>query len=253
MTKRSSFESSATKAARKGAEPRRARAEAVALARESMRVPSVLPEERPGQAGGKRDQNRRARTQGLLDAAQKLFLERGIENVTIDEITREAGVAKGSFYRYFSDKEKLVRALVEPGKERVIGAFERAERRLRKASEPADVRHAYSRLGRELAAALIGNPGLTKLYLQESRAPAVEARIAMRELENEVASRALHLTEVAFSHGLLRRVHPQVSTLAVIGAAERLLHSFYQGELKVDPTVAIQDLVAIVLDGMREA
>lgn len=212
-----------------------------------------MPEERPGQVGGKRDQNRRARTQGLMDAAQALFLERGIENVTIDEITREAGVAKGSFYRYFADKEKLVRAMIEPGKTRVVGAFERAERRLRKASAPEHVRHAYARLGRELAATLIAEPGITKLYLQESRAPSVEARVAVRELEHEVAARALRLTEVAFSHGLLRRVHPQVSTLAVIGAAERLLHAFYQGDLKVDPTVAIQDLVAIVLDGMHEA
>ena len=173
--------------------------------------------------------------------------------MTIDEITREAGVAKGSFYRYFADKDQLVRAMIEPGKTRVVGAFERAERRLRKAGDPSDVRNAYARLGRELAAMLISEPGITKLYLQESRAPAVEARIAMRELEQEIAACALRLTEVAFSHGLLRRVHPQVSTLAVIGAAERLLHSFYQGELKVDPTVAIQDLVAIVLDGMRES
>ena len=36
-----------------------------------------------------------------------LFLERGIETVTIDEITREAGVAKGSFYRYFDDKKQI--------------------------------------------------------------------------------------------------------------------------------------------------
>ncbi len=258
MTKRSAFESGPTNApsrgvttAVSGAAPSEPPSEKNGRA-DSARPAPALPEERPGQAGGKRDQNRRARTQGLLDAAQALFLERGIENVTIDEITRTAGVAKGSFYRYFSDKDQLVRALIEPGRERVVGAFERAERRLRRATDPAHVRHAYLRLGRELAAMLISKPGITKLYLQESRAPAVEARIAVRELEHEVAARALRLTEVAFSHGLLRRVHPQVSTLAVIGAAERLLHAFYQGDLKVDPTVAIQDLVAIVLDGMRQ-
>ncbi len=261
MTKWSAFESAPTKRAKpavKRVSQRAARAPSKTAAREpapseSLRAPPALPEERPGKAGGKRDQNRRARSQGLLNAAQTLFLERGIENVTIDEITRAAGVAKGSFYRYFGDKDQLVRAMIEPGRARVVGAFERAERRLKRAGDPAHVRHAYSRLGRELAAALISNPGITKLYLQESRAPAVEARIAVRELEREVAARALRLTEVAFSHGLLRRTHPQVSTLAVIGAAERLLHAFYQGDLKVNPTVAIQDLVVIVLDGMREA
>lgn len=215
-------------------------------------LPLRVPESRPGPAGGKRDQNRRARTQGLAEAAERLFLERGIENVSIDDITKEAGVAKGSFYRYFSGKEELVRALLAPSRERVLGAFERAERKLRESTGPKQVQGAYSRLGRELAAALMGAPNITRLYLQESRAPSVDARVPVRELERDVAEWAMRLTEVAFSHGLLRRAHPQVSTLAVIGAAERLLHAYFQGDLKVDPTVAIQDLILIVLDGMRE-
>jgi AcrR family transcriptional regulator len=211
-----------------------------------------VPEGRPGPVGGKRDVNRRARTEGLLDAAQKLFLERGLETVTIDEITREAGVAKGSFYRYFKDKEELVRALLEPARERIVAAFERAERKLRDSDDRNEVKNAYTRLGKELATTLLTQPQLARLYLQESRAAGIETRAAVRELEREVAERALSLTQAAFSRGLLRRVHPQVSTLAVIGAAERLLHAFFQGDLTVDPTVAIQDLVNIVLDGMRE-
>ena len=43
----------------------------------------------------------------------RAFLERGIESVSIDDITREAGVAKGSFYRYFADKDALVGAVIE--------------------------------------------------------------------------------------------------------------------------------------------
>jgi len=214
--------------------------------------PSQLPGERPGPVGGKRDQNRRARTQSLLDAAQRLFLERGIESVSIDDITREANVAKGSFYRYFHDKEDLVRAAFSPARTRVLGAFERAERKLRLANGLDPVRRAYTRLGRELAAALMSDPDATRLYLQESRAPAVHARIPIRELERDIAAAALRLSELAFSHGLLRRVPPQVSTLAVIGATERTLHAFFSGDLKLEPTVALQGLVSIVLDGMRE-
>lgn len=216
--------------------------------------PPQLPGERPGPIGGKRDQNRRARTQSLLDAAQRLFLEHGIESVSIDDITREASVAKGSFYRYFHDKEDLVRAAFEPGRTRVLGAFTRAERKLRDMGTTSTdrVRRAYTRLGRELAAALMSEPEVTRLYLQESRAPAVHARVPIRELEREIAAAALRLSELAFSHGLLRRVPPQVSTLAVIGATERMLHAYFSGDLKIEPTVALQGLVSIVLDGMRE-
>ena len=36
------------------------------------------------------------------------------EAVTIDEVAREAGMAKGNFYRYFRDKADLVEAVIEP-------------------------------------------------------------------------------------------------------------------------------------------
>ena len=44
----------------------------------------------------------------IMDAAEKLISERGFDNVTVDEITAEAGVSKGSFYTYFKRKEDVV-------------------------------------------------------------------------------------------------------------------------------------------------
>jgi AcrR family transcriptional regulator len=43
----------------------------------------------------------------LLDAAEKLFAEKGLERVTIDEITEAADLAKGTFYTYFNDKNEI--------------------------------------------------------------------------------------------------------------------------------------------------
>ena len=59
--------------------------------------PVAGPPSRPGKPGGKRDQVRRARTEELCGAALHLFLQHGLETTTIDEITQEAGVSKGSF------------------------------------------------------------------------------------------------------------------------------------------------------------
>jgi len=41
----------------------------------------------------------------LLDAGQRIFLERGYNHSGIEAILREAGVPKGSFYHYFGSKE----------------------------------------------------------------------------------------------------------------------------------------------------
>jgi AcrR family transcriptional regulator len=219
--------------------------------RERVANPAQVPEHRPGPAGGKRDQNRRARSAGLLVAAEQLFLARGIEDVSIDDITRAAGVAKGSFYRYFPSKEALVRSLLADARTRVVSAFEHAEEQLLRATTTSEMNRAYLRLGRELLVVLLGAPNVTRLYLQESRAPGVHARAAVRELESDVAALSLRVTEAAFAHGLMRETPPQISTLAVIGAAEKLLTAYFEGTLQIEPSQAVQGLVDIVLHGMR--
>ncbi len=47
----------------------------------------------------------------LLDAGRGVFFERGLASATVDEITQRAGVAKGTFYLYFSSKDDLVKGL----------------------------------------------------------------------------------------------------------------------------------------------
>lgn len=44
----------------------------------------------------------------LLDSAMSLFKEKGFDAVTIEEITRRAGTAKGSFYTHFSTKSDII-------------------------------------------------------------------------------------------------------------------------------------------------
>ncbi len=50
-----------------------------------------------------RDQARKR----ILEAARKLFLERGFEAANLDEVAQRAGVAKGTIYRYFDSKAEL--------------------------------------------------------------------------------------------------------------------------------------------------
>ena len=46
-----------------------------------------------------------------MSAAWKLFYEYGYEDTTVDEIIRESGTSKGSFYHYFKTKEELMGTL----------------------------------------------------------------------------------------------------------------------------------------------
>lgn len=61
---------------------------------------------------GKAEENKKKKRGALLSEAFSLFMNKGIANTTISDITERAGVGKGTFYFYFKDKEDLIEKLV---------------------------------------------------------------------------------------------------------------------------------------------
>lgn len=47
----------------------------------------------------------------LLESARRLISERGFDHVSVEDITKDSGVAKGTFYHYFECKEEVVAEL----------------------------------------------------------------------------------------------------------------------------------------------
>ncbi len=209
------------------------------------------PVERPGALGGKRDLNRRKRVQDLIDAGLALFLQRGIEAVTIDEVAREAGMAKGNFYRYFRDKADLVEAVVSPISSTTLEAIQECDSQLRQASDRDQAVAAYGQLGNRLVGALALYPDAMCLYLQERRAPATIARQAISDLANELDQRAMTLSQVAAERGFVTVSDPRVSALAVLGAVEALALASVRKQVQMDPIETTKSLISIVLEGLR--
>ena len=59
----------------------------------------------------------------LVDVAAKLFLERGIVDVTIKDIAQEAGIGEATIYRHFQKKQNIVLAVVFMLKEKVLAGY----------------------------------------------------------------------------------------------------------------------------------
>jgi len=51
--------------------------------------------------------------QAIIEAASKIISEKGYSLTTIDEITKRAGIGKGTFYIYFKNKDALFYAIIE--------------------------------------------------------------------------------------------------------------------------------------------
>jgi AcrR family transcriptional regulator len=209
------------------------------------------PQIRPGKKGGKRDQNRKQKVKTLCDAAIPLFVERGLEPVTIDEITKAAGVAKGSFYRYFENKAQLVATLFAPMRERVERAFDVCDHNLDAAKSRAELVEAYEHLAEALVELVFEQADLVRVYLAETRAPRTETRAAVQDIERALTDRAVAISQHAMDLGLLRSFPSSVSTRAVIGAIERLVLAVLDGEDIGDPLELTEHLTSLVLEGIR--
>lgn len=73
-------------------------------------MPNTPP---PAAATGKREQNKVANRAAILAAASKCFLKMGYDAVTIRDVVRDSGLAAGTFYNYFTDKDTLFKAVLE--------------------------------------------------------------------------------------------------------------------------------------------
>jgi AcrR family transcriptional regulator len=54
-----------------------------------------------------------AKREQILDGAKRVFMEQGFDAATMNDITRAAGVSKGTIYVYFANKEDLFAELIQ--------------------------------------------------------------------------------------------------------------------------------------------
>jgi AcrR family transcriptional regulator len=67
----------------------------------------------------------------ILEAAQRLFMSRGYDATTVNDLISAVGISKGAFYHHFSSKDDVLRALVwnmaEQGLAALSPLFERED------------------------------------------------------------------------------------------------------------------------------
>ena len=114
----------------------------------------------------------------ILDAAFAMFVERGFDNTSLNDIISGAGLSKGMFYHHFESKEALLEALFERITDETYAALEPVltaegvdpKRRLQQILDcGAEIRMRNVELTREVFASLL-RPESKLLYQRISAA-----------------------------------------------------------------------------------
>jgi TetR/AcrR family fatty acid metabolism transcriptional regulator len=153
----------------------------------------------------------------ILDAAIKVFAERGFHTATVAEIARAAGVADGTIYLYFKGKDDLLLRLFDEKMTELL-----AESR----SELAKERTAPARLSRfiQLHLALVErNPDLASVLIVELRQSAQFIKAADRaQLAAYVDLIAEVVRDGQEKGELIDGISPATVKRAIFGALDEL-------------------------------
>ena len=74
-----------------------------------------------------RDQARQVYRDGILEAAEKVFGRRGVAGTRMADVARAAGLATGTLYNYFANRDELLGSLVARRSEQLLTEIRRAE------------------------------------------------------------------------------------------------------------------------------
>lgn len=172
---------------------RETRGEAATAAKDATAA-SMLP--RRARAAARRD--------AILAAALEEFSAKGFAAARLDDVAKRAGVAKGTIYLYFADKESLFQELIRAEMAPVAGALEAAFaedlplRRIIERAMDVFVREIYGTRRRQVMRLIITEgprfPALAEFYYREVLAriiKALRARLRRAAARGELADDAL--------------------------------------------------------------
>jgi len=161
---------------------------------------------------------RAARQEEILDAARRVFAERGFKGTTIADVAEAAGIALGTIYLYFKSKDDLLAALSQRLHDLIAGSF---------AGDPEATLDATVRVRvRNVFAACAQNRDLVRLVVLNTDPESAAAR-RMRESETPRSQPLVEGLAVAVERGWIRNDDPCVMAKLIIGLVSISVYQAY--------------------------
>jgi TetR/AcrR family fatty acid metabolism transcriptional regulator len=160
----------------------------------------------------------------ILDAAVRVFAQKGYHTCRVGDIAEEAGIAHGLLYHYFSSKEEVLETIFRDTWSDLLGAVSAVE----ESGEPA--REQLRQVAAILLRAWRRDPDLVRVLVREvARSPQMQRRVA----EIEQAFRAIErIVAGGQEEGEFRRdLDPRLASWIVYGAIEEILTGWVLGQL----------------------
>lgn len=167
-----------------------------------------------------------ARPAEIIEAATEIFVRAGYAAANLDDVARQAGIAKGTLYRYFADKQSLFRAVVQQAIELNLATLETAGNGMK-----GSIAELLPRLLALAADKSRGGraPALARMVIAESQAFPDLATIWHDNVVSRVLAMLTNLIRDAQIRGEIREGDPLIHAFSIIGPmlAALLFHEVF--------------------------
>ena len=153
----------------------------------------------------------------ILAAARQRFADFGYRRTGIAEIARDAGIAPGTVYRYFANKEEVFRAVMRDGLARWLTTARRVLR------EPGTAVERLARLGQASLEFSRDDPLLHSVYRRDGEiifAPLLEE--LHEELVRENVAMMAGVIRAGIRDGTFRAVDPERAAFILFSGGDAL-------------------------------
>lgn len=182
----------------------------------------------------------------ILQSAIKIFARKGFYNARISEIAREAGVADGTIYLYFKNKDEILITIFEETVGELIKDF---RQRLRAITHPVEQIREFARLHLEIVST---HPDLASVLQLELR----QSNKFIKEYRGSSLNDYLNLIGEIIQNGQQRKVfrsdiHPAIAKRILFGALDEISTLFVLlKDRSFDLARSAQQIATVFLFGM---
>ena len=191
---------------------------------------------------GMKDKAENIKSRLILDAAFKLFCEKGYDTTSTDEVSQTAGVSKATLYAHFKSKENLLLAVV---KDKTSGFS--SKMLLSPPEEPPDISEALRRIADKQASLLLTHCDFSLQHLIEMQAPRFPeiGRIFWDEGAAKVLAEVSALLRAATDDGQLDVPDPELAAVQFL--------SLVRGDIpilrRLIPDMPVEERLRLQIDG----
>ncbi len=176
----------------------------------------------------------------LIEAAKRVFSEKGYHNAQIAHIIDEAGVARGTFYLYFKSKEEILKELLRE-------VVEELKERIRVIDINEDPVHQVVENVERIIEFALEEKELARIVLQRNSDP--ELFKVIDEFFEEVVGLIEHSLRLGIDMGIVRECDTSLIGRGILGALKEIILSLLDRE-EVDTYAVAKEIIELGMRGV---